>query len=75
MNHCRPAFRVGTLQDRVSHAYRVLVLIRAAAHTHPEEPIDPDALLEAIGALADEAATALEPIRHTPAEISNWTPA
>lgn len=64
-----------TLEERVNIAYRRLVLILTAAAT-PEDhtTIDTDELLSAIQESAEEAAAAIEPLRHAPANIGNWTP-
>jgi len=62
-----------SLEERVNFAHRRLVLIHAAANAS-EDVADEGEVMAAIADVAHEAAEALEPVTHAPAEIANWTP-
>jgi hypothetical protein len=63
-----------SLEERVNIAYRWLTLIQAATNVNADEvAMDSEELAEAILIAAHDAREALEPLRHVPAKIGNWT--
>jgi hypothetical protein len=65
-----------SLEERVNVAYRRLILILGAGNvTDMNTPgLDVEELLQAIKEAAGDAADAIDPLRHAPAAIANWTP-
>jgi hypothetical protein len=64
-----------SLEERVHAVYRDLALIHAACQNDPDHVhVDYDDLIDAVSMAALRAAETLEPLRHAPGEIANWTP-
>jgi hypothetical protein len=64
---------MGTLEERIQRAYRLLQTIHSAATAEIVDD-DLDDVLEAIADTAQEAATELEPLTLLPDAIANWVP-
>ena len=64
-----------SLEELINLAYSRLAAIQAAANSEIDDDIfTAEQVLGSINDLAREAKELLEPIRHAPPDVANWTP-